>query len=189
MLTDPASIMPCVIFAAATILLLGVWSAAPGVANWIRVLALYGGLASFIFVCATGLEWALDRFARWANMDDITDPLTRQVEAIARMSHEQLECLYNVTGYVPETAQDDDLLALDDGTAVSRRAIVEISRGASGLDLRPEREYTSNQAAVRYAYDALEQNGVIEKARGRRGPRISDRPKYDLVVARAGKKG
>jgi len=185
MINPPVSLAPLYAFVTIAVFCFAAWGGIIPLPGWMQTLGLYAGMAAFVFSCLCALDWMVDRATRYANIDDLLDPQARMAEAVSKMTHEQLELMYNVFGFAPEPDTSADYVTLDDGTAVDRQAIMAISRNANGIDLRPEREYTANQAAVRYTHDALSQAGVIEPARGRRGPRIRDIEKWEKVITMA----
>jgi len=182
MINPPVTLFPCCAFIVLAVLCFAAWGGIISLPGWMQTLGLYMGCASFLFACLCGLDWLIDRVTRYANIGDLLNPDARIAEAVCKANHEQLECLYNLYGFTPEPPAGYDYIRLDDGTAVDREAILQISQNARNNDLRPEREYTANQPAVRYAHDALVKTGVFEKARGSHGPKIKNLSQWEKIV-------
>lgn len=190
MINPPITLLPCFCFILIATLCFAAWGRIIPLPGWMQVLGLYLGIASFVMACVCGLDWATDRVTRYANVDDLLDPMARTAEAIIRMNERQLAAFCAATGVQVEPINDSDYVMIDEtGEAVLKSAVLAIDHSRKGINLQAERDYTAQQHGIRAAHDAFTRAGYIEPAAGRRGPRLKNLQRWEKVVELANGRG
>jgi hypothetical protein len=197
MIHEPPSFTPIYAYAMIAAVFFSAWGGIiTGLSKSVRDLCCVLGVVTFWGGCNLYGKWMVHEANFIINQSEILETAreeakTRGTEARQKMNDRQLVVEAFAMNVDLDAEMRGDEYVTIGNEAVLRDAVIEIDHGRQGMNLKAERNASTNQAGVRHAMDVMAAKGAID-AGGRRNkpPQIIDERIYNEIVGIAkAKKG